>query len=61
MKIQIVPWIASVVFLTGCSNEALQKRVDGYNDAYSNLQERREIRQDARDARYDAWWNRVMD
>lgn len=61
MKNRLLLWIPSVVLLSSCSNEALQKRVDGYNDAYSKLQERREIRQDARDARYDAWWDRTMD
>ena len=47
--------------LTSCSTEALQDRMDSRNEAYYKLQERREIRQDARDARYDAWWDRVMD
>ncbi len=64
MKLRLFPpflWMVPLAMLTGCSNDALQERVDGYNDAYSKLQERREIRQDARDARYDAWWDRVMD
>lgn len=47
--------------LTSCaSNEELQDRMDRRNDSYSNLQERREIRQNARQDRTDAWFDRVM-
>lgn len=53
--------LLAVASLSSCSTEALQDRMDSRNEAYSKLQERREIRQDARDARYDAWWDRVMD
>jgi hypothetical protein len=34
--------------------------MDSRNDAYMNLQDRREIRQDARDERDDARWDRMM-
>lgn len=47
--------------LTSCaSNEELQDRLDNRNDAYYNLQERREMRTDARQQRTDAWFDRVM-
>jgi hypothetical protein len=34
--------------------------MDKRNESYYKLQERREIRQDARDDRYDAWFDRIM-
>ncbi|RBP38035.1 hypothetical protein DES53_11233 [Roseimicrobium gellanilyticum] len=47
--------------LASCSsNEELQDRLDNRNDAYSNFQERREMRADARQQRTDAWFDRVM-
>lgn len=47
--------------LSSCaSNDELQERMEKRNDAYSNLQERREIRQGARQERTDAWFDRVM-
>lgn len=49
------------VLLCSCeSNEELQDRMNDRNEAYYNLQERREIRQDARDDRYDARFDRIM-
>ena len=30
------------------------------NEVYSNLQERRRMRKQAREDRYQAWWDRVM-
>lgn len=49
------------LLLSSCaSNAALQGRLDRRNDNYDNLQERREMRQDAREARYDSWWDRAM-
>lgn len=52
--------LAITPLLGACSNAALQDRMDRRSGAYSSFQERREIRQDARDQRYDAWWDRVM-
>ncbi len=51
----------TAISLTSCaSKEKLQERMDKRNDAYSNLQDRREIRQSARQDRTDAWFDRVM-
>jgi hypothetical protein len=52
---------AAASSLVSCaSNEELQDRLDDRNESYSNLQERREMRQDARQQRTDAWFDRVM-
>ncbi|MES2476987.1 MAG: hypothetical protein V4640_14480 [Verrucomicrobiota bacterium] len=49
-------------FCASCaSNEQLQQRVDKRNDAYSNYNERREIRTEARQERTDMWFERHMD
>jgi hypothetical protein len=54
--------LLTAVTLTSCSsNEELQHRLDRRNDSYFKLQERREMRQDARDERYEAWFDRIMD
>ena len=42
------------------SNDALQQRMDNRNEAYSSLNERREIRTDARQERTDMWYDRHM-
>ena len=53
--------LAALLVLSSCaSNEELEHRMEKRNDAYSNLQKRREIRQDARQERTDAWFDRVM-
>jgi hypothetical protein len=53
--------LAVLCCLTSCSsNEELQDRLDKRNDTYSNFQERREMRADARQQRTDAWFDRVM-
>ncbi len=53
--------LAILCLLPSCaSNEELQERLDDRNDAYYNLQERREMRADARQQRTDAWFDRVM-
>lgn len=50
------------LLLTACaSNEELQERMDARTENYYKLQERREIRQDAREQRTDAWFDRAMD
>jgi hypothetical protein len=62
MKINLTLLVAACGCLASCSSpEELQSRMDKRNDSYYNLQERREIRQDARDDRYDAWFDRIMD
>lgn len=45
---------------TSCSNEALQQREDRRTDRHLNVNERREIRTDARQERTDAWFDRHM-
>jgi hypothetical protein len=61
MNSKIVLLSFAVALCASCSsNEELQDRMDKRNEAYYNLQERREIRQDARDDRYDAWFDRIM-
>jgi hypothetical protein len=42
------------------SNEQLQQRMDNRNAAYSNYNDRREIRTDARQERTDMWFDRHM-
>jgi hypothetical protein len=64
-RIMNLPTIAILlIFTTFCascaSNEQLQQRVDKRNDAYSNYNERREIRTDARQERTDMWFDRHM-
>jgi hypothetical protein len=52
---------ASAACAVSCaSNDELQGRFDDRNDWYSNLQERRQMRQEARQERTDAWFDRVM-
>ena len=49
------------LFCASCSsNEQLQQRMDQRNDAYSNYNERRKIRTDARQERTDMWYDRHM-
>jgi hypothetical protein len=48
------------LILGACSNAELQDRMDSRNDSYRKLQERREIRKDAREERADARWDRMM-
>ncbi|QIF02337.1 hypothetical protein [Roseimicrobium sp. ORNL1] len=53
--------LAALCCLTSCSsNDELQERLDKRTDAYSNFQERREMRADARQQRTDAWFDRAM-
>lgn len=61
MPIKLSLLAAVTCALASCSsNEELQDRMDKRNDSYYKLQERREIRQEARDDRYDAWFDRIM-
>lgn len=57
----IIAILTGTVFLSSCaSNEALDDRLDKRNENYTDLQDRRGMRQGARDARSDAWFDRVM-
>jgi hypothetical protein len=51
-------------FLTSCatdeSNTQLRRRLDERNESYRERQERRAIRAQAREERYNIWWDRVM-
>ena len=38
----------------------LREKLAVRNEVYSNLQERRRMRKQAREDRYQAWWDRVM-
>lgn len=52
---------ALILTLASCaSNDDFQDRMDRRNDAYGNLQERRDIRLDARQGRTDAWFDNKM-
>jgi|GEM_PF-5854862 hypothetical protein len=47
--------------LTSCaSNDKLQERLDRRTDAAVKYQERRKMRNEANDVRYNAWYDRVM-
>ena len=62
MKAILTTLVLSVLCcLASCSsNEELQERLDKRNQTYSNFQERREMRADARQQRTDDWFDRVM-
>jgi hypothetical protein len=55
--------LGSAILGSSCStksNEELARRLEKRNDAYFNWQERRKIRQEAREERYQAWFDRIM-
>ena len=53
--------MTSSLGLVSCaSNQELEERLEQRSDNYSNLQDRRGMRADARDERYNAWYDRVM-
>jgi len=55
--------LGSAILFSSCSsksNDELARRLDKRNDAYLNWQERRKIRQEAREERYQAWFDRIM-
>ena len=57
----LVTLLIVTIFCASCaSNEQLQQRMDDRNDAYSNYNERRKIRTDARQERTDMWFDRHM-
>ena len=40
--------------------QEMKERLAARNELYSNLQDRRRLRKQAREDRYQAWWDRVM-
>jgi outer membrane lipoprotein-sorting protein len=54
--------LCSIVFFPSCAsnNEDFQDRMDRRNEAYSDFNERRKIRLQARQERTDMWFDRVM-
>ena len=61
MRRPLIALIGGTVLLSSCaSNDELEDRLDQRNANYMNVQDRRGMRQDAREARDDAWYDRVM-
>jgi len=61
MKIpRLVILLFSLCFASCASNDEFQDRMDQRNDAYSNYNERRTSRLDARQERTDMWFDRAM-
>jgi hypothetical protein len=57
----LVALLVSAATLVSCtSDDGLEGRLERRNDTYSSFQDRREARQDARQGRTDAWFDRVM-
>lgn len=52
--------IAALGVCSCASNDEFQDRMDRRNDAYSNYNDRRKTRLDARQERTDMWYDRVM-
>ena len=40
--------------------QEMKERLAARNELYSNLHDRRRLRKQAREDRYQAWWDRVM-
>ncbi len=53
--------IVAALCASCASNEEFEQRMNKRNDAYSNYNERRAIRTDARQERTDMWFDRHMD
>ena len=61
LRLSVLAILSGSILLSSCaSNEALEDRLETRNANYENLQERRGMRQQARDERDDAWYDRVM-
>lgn len=53
--------LGASMFAPSCaSNEELAQRLDRRTESYSKYQDRKKMRAEARDDRYDAWYDRVM-
>ena len=59
---RIIAWstLTLAAFTAVSCTSSLDERLERRNDAYQGLQDRREMRQDARDARDKAWRDRVL-
>ena len=57
-----VPALFAALAFASCTtgSEGVQKRQDRRTDHYQETQDRREIREDARQERTDAWYERHM-
>lgn len=53
--------LLSLVCASCASNDEFQDRMDRRNDSYSNYNDRRNSRLDARQERTDMWFERHMD
>ena len=60
MKLRFSALLLLALLNSCASNDGLQDRMDRRNSNYQSFQDRREIRQDARQERTDAWFDRVM-
>jgi hypothetical protein len=62
VRLVLVPFVAMTVFaFNSCSNsDEFQDRMDRRNDSYSNYDQRRRARLDARQERTDQWFDRAM-
>ncbi|TLD72092.1 hypothetical protein FEM03_05030 [Phragmitibacter flavus] len=60
LKLTIALMTLVLGFSSCASNAELEDRLERRNQNHSNLQERREMRLDARQERTDAWFDRVM-
>ncbi|MBL9153424.1 MAG: hypothetical protein JNK37_13100 [Verrucomicrobiales bacterium] len=53
--------LTAASLLTACATEGVQQRVERRDDWIEQMGENAEIRRDARDARYDRQFDRLMD
>lgn len=53
--------LTAAALLTACATEGVQQRVERRDDWIEQMGENAEIRRDARDARYDRQFDRLMD
>lgn len=61
MKTRMATSLAVILVPASCaSNEEFQQRMDQRNENYSNYNDRRKARLDARQERTDMWYDRVM-
>jgi hypothetical protein len=56
----LITIFVSLGFASCASNEEFQERMDQRNDTYSNYNDRRKIRLEARQERTDMWYDRHM-
>jgi hypothetical protein len=56
----LLPIVGSLLFVSCSSNEEYKKELKERNDAYSNYNERVQMRREARQERTDMWFDRAM-